>query len=83
MGTTLEALGVEAEHVIFGHTHRSGPHAGDEGWRTSDGTKLINSGSWVFEPAFFGEDPKASPYWPGTCVLVPDRGAPELRRLIT
>src|SRR5207248_766531 len=76
MGATIEALGIEAEYVIFGHTHRSGPHTGDDGWELPGGTHLVNSGSWIYEPAFFGEDPKSSPYWPGTCVFVQDSGPP-------
>jgi predicted phosphodiesterase len=83
MAATIESLGIEADHVIFGHTHRSGPHPGDEGWDLPDGTRLINSGSWIYEPAFLGSEPKQSPYWPGNCVWVEDSGAPELRRLIT
>lgn len=83
MAEVIEGLGIDAEHVIFGHTHRSGPHAGDEGWETPGGSRLVNSGSWIYEPAFLGPDPGRSPYWPGTCVHVGDGGAPELRRLIT
>jgi hypothetical protein len=79
----ISGLGIEAEHVIFGHTHRSGPHPGDEGWELPSGTRLMNSGSWIHEPAFLGDPPQKSPYWPGTCVIVEDSGPPELRRLIT
>jgi predicted phosphodiesterase len=77
MHTVVERLGIDAKHVIFGHTHRSGPHAGDEGWGP-----LINTGSWIHEPAFLGNDPKASPYWPGHVVIVPDEGEPELQSLL-
>jgi hypothetical protein len=83
MGETLDALGVDAEHVIFGHTHRSGPYPGDEGWQLARGTCLHNTGSWIYEPAFLGERPHESPYYPGNCVVVEDSGPPELRRLIT
>jgi hypothetical protein len=79
MATVLDRLGIEARHVVFGHTHRSGPHPGDEGWGP-----LINTGSWLLEPPFLGDRPEESPYWPGHCVIVPDGdGAPELRRLVT
>jgi hypothetical protein len=77
MRTVVERLGIEAPHVVFGHTHRSGPHAGDEGW---DG--LVNTGSWILEPMFLGDDPRASPYFPGHVVLVHESGPPELRRLL-
>jgi hypothetical protein len=77
MLTVLERLGVDAPHVIFGHTHRSGPHRGDSGWGP-----LMNTGSWIHEPAFLGSSPKKSPYWPGHMALVPDEGPPELIRLV-
>jgi hypothetical protein len=77
MTTVVERLGIDAEHVIFGHTHRSGPHPGDEGWGP-----LINTGSWILEPAFLGRSPKESPYWPGHAAIVPDEGPPELVTLV-
>ena len=79
MQEVVRRLGVDARHVIFGHTHRSGPHPGDEGWGP-----LINTGSWIHEPAFLGSEPKQSPYWPGHVVIVPDEGdgEPELRSLL-
>jgi Calcineurin-like phosphoesterase len=73
-------LGVEAEHVIFGHTHRQGPLPGEEdqpGWRTTDGTHLWNTGSWFFESVLVGERPSESAYWPGGVVYVHDSGPPE------
>jgi hypothetical protein len=73
MAAVVDRLGVEASQVIFGHTHRSGPHPGDTGWGP-----LINTGSWIHEPAFLGGSPKDSPYWPGHVALVPDSGPPEL-----
>ena len=73
----VRRLGIDAPHVIFGHTHRSGPHPGDEGWGP-----LMNTGSWIHEPAFLGSEPKRSPYWPGHVVMVPDEGKPELRPLL-
>jgi hypothetical protein len=85
MGESLRRLGVEAEHVIFGHTHRAGPFPRDtQGWEVAGtGTKLINSGSWIHEPAFVsGPDPKQSPYFPGVCVFVEDARSPRLERLL-
>jgi predicted phosphodiesterase len=83
MAATIDSLGIDAGHVVFGHTHRSGPHPGDEGWDLPGGTQLINPGSWIYEPAFLGREPRQSPYWPGHCVWVEETGPPELRRLIT
>jgi hypothetical protein len=73
MHEVIGRLGINAGHVIFGHTHRSGPHPGDEGWGA-----LMNTGSWNHEPAFLGREPRKSPYWPGHVAIVPDDGPPEL-----
>jgi predicted phosphodiesterase len=77
MHEVVRRLGIDAAHVIFGHTHRSGPHAGDSGWGP-----LMNTGSWIHEPAFLGRSPRESPYWPGHVALVPDEGPPELMSLL-
>jgi hypothetical protein len=76
MHTVVDRLGIDAAHVVFGHTHRSGPHPGDKGW---DG--LINTGSWIHEPYLLGDDPASSPYRPGHVVLVEDEGPPRLTEL--
>jgi Calcineurin-like phosphoesterase len=80
----LRRLGVTAPHVIFGHTHRSGPWpVDDQGeWTTAAGTRLHNTGSWVYQPHFLSDAPNASPYWPGTAVIVEDGGPPRLIRLL-
>jgi predicted phosphodiesterase len=79
MRTVIDRLGLhDARHVVFGHTHRSGPHDGDAGWGP-----LINSGSWIHEPYFLGAEPTASPYFPGHVVMVEDHGPPQLRRVLT
>jgi hypothetical protein len=84
MTAVLQRLQVDAGHVIFGHSHRTGPLPTDEAaeWRTPAGTELYNSGSWVHEPSFTGAAGSASPYWPGGAVLVTDEGPPELLRLL-
>jgi Calcineurin-like phosphoesterase len=80
----LRRLGIAAPHVIFGHTHRSGPWPVDdpEEWTTATGTRLHNTGSWVYQPHFLSGAPNASPYWPGTAVVVEDGGPPRLIRLL-
>lgn len=80
----LRRLGIAPAHVVFGHTHRSGPWPGDDPqeWRTASGTQLHNTGSWVYQPHFVGGPAGASPYWPGTCVVVDDEGPPRLRALL-
>ena len=77
MRTVIDRLGIDAAHVVFGHTHRSGPHPGDAGW---DG--LVNSGSWIHEPYLLGDDPRSSPYHAGHVVLVDDTGPPRLQRVL-
>jgi hypothetical protein len=83
MTAVVDALGVEAEHVIFGHTHRSGPWPRDrEGWTMPGGGRLWNSGSWIHEPAFLGDRPAESPYLAGVVVWVEDTVDPRLERLL-
>lgn len=82
MGEVVERLGIDAEHVIFGHTHRTGPLDGDEGWVTSGGVRLYNCGNWVYEPVFLDRSPAASPYWPGGLVVVEDEGPPRVERVL-
>jgi hypothetical protein len=80
----LRRLGVQAPYVIWGHSHRSGPWPGDDDgeWTTPAGTRILNSGSWVYQRHFLSERPYASPYWPGTAVLIEDDAPPQLIRLL-
>jgi hypothetical protein len=80
----VQRLEVDARWVVFGHTHRAGPLAGDDRgeWVTGGGLELLNTGSWVHEPAFLGRDPGSSPYRAGFAVLISDDGAPELVNLL-
>jgi hypothetical protein len=83
MAEVVVRLGVDAEHVIFGHTHRAGPFPGDdEDWDLPGGGRLTNSGSWLYDWAFIGRSGSESPYWPGVVIFVEDEGPPELRRLL-
>jgi hypothetical protein len=78
MARVAARLGVAADHIIFGHVHRLGPRNGDSPgtWRASeDGPALLNTGSWVFEPALLGGARPPHPYWPGGAVLL-EPGAP-------
>ena len=77
MRVLLDRLEIDAAHVVFGHTHRSGPHPHDDGWGA-----LTNSGSWIHEPAHLGSDPRRSPYRAGHVVYVRDSGPPELRNVL-
>jgi hypothetical protein len=83
IGESLERRGIEAEHAIFGHTHRAGPFPRDEGWVTPSGIRLHNCGNWVYEPGFIGHSPTDSPYWPGGMILIEDDQPPRLERPLT
>ena len=84
MATVAGALGLHEAHVLFGHTHRSGPWPGDDAaeWELAGGGRLVNTGSWVHEPAFVRTRGRASPYWPGVIAVVEDEGPPRLERLL-
>ena len=75
-------LEIGADHVIFGHIHRRGPLANEPGWELGDGTRLINTGSWVYAPALMGPRSHGSPFWPGTVVILEDDGPPRPRHLL-
>jgi Calcineurin-like phosphoesterase len=85
MGEVVSRLRIDAAHVIFGHTHRTGPLPRDElhEWRAPNGARLHNSGSWVYETTFMTRRAGESPYWPGGCLVLDDEGAPRLLRLLS
>ena len=84
MAEVVTRLDIEADHVIFGHTHRPGPLPDDLGEWTLPArggrppTRLVNTGSWVYAPLFLATRPSDSPYWPGRCVVIEDGRPPEL-----
>jgi hypothetical protein len=84
MREVLRRLGVTAPYVLFGHSHRSGPWPHDDlgEWTTPAGTRLMNTGSWCYQPHFLSDEPNRSPYWPGTAIRVGESGPPELIRLL-
>lgn len=66
-------LGVEAHTVIFGHVHRSGPGPDDDAarWRApAGGPRILNTGSWVYEPRLLARGRPPHPYWPGGAVVL-------------
>lgn len=72
IGAALQNLGVAAAHVVFGHSHRSGPWPRDDAteWRTPSGTRLWNTGNWLLERHFALGPPPANPYWPGAGIRI-------------
>jgi hypothetical protein len=79
-GEVLARLGVPADaHVIFGHTHRAGPLWTDD---RDEWGRVVNTGSWVHDPAWIGDSPGDSPYRPGFATRVGDSGPPELVNLL-
>jgi hypothetical protein len=65
--------------VVFGHTHRPGPLAGDD---PDEWGRLINTGSWSYSPIFLRARAEESPYWPGTGVIVESSGPPRVISLL-
>ncbi len=91
MGEVAARLGLGDAYVVFGHTHRAGPLAGDipREWRPQtpavipgEGARLVNTGCWTYSPVFLDSSAGASPYWPGSAVLVGDSGPPAIERLL-
>jgi predicted phosphodiesterase len=84
IGVVADRLGIEADHVLFGHTHRAGPFDGDDlaEWRTPAGKRLWNTGNWYHEPALHGQAPGDSPYSAGRLIRLGDEGPPELVRVL-
>jgi hypothetical protein len=79
MHETLRRLGVDAAHVLFGHTHRTGPLPGDD---PAQWGRLVNTGCWVSERVFIGDAGRRSPYWAGSAVRVGATGPPERFNLL-
>ncbi len=78
-------LNIGADHLIFGHCHRPGPLPSDDAdaWLTRVGTRLWNTGNWVYEPRFQTPSKIDSAYWPGTAVVTDGSGVPQTERILT
>jgi len=82
IGEVVRRLGIDADHLIFGHTHRRGPMRSEVGWRLEDGTRLQNTGSWIHTPWLLGRTAADSPYWPGTIIVLEDGRDPRAVNLL-
>ncbi len=79
MADVVDRLDIDADHVIFGHTHRAGPLPGDsDGWWLPGGTQLTNTGSWMYEDSFLDSSGPSNPYWPGRVAWLDESGPPRL-----
>ena len=73
MAAVAARLGVEAQHVLFGHVHRAGPRPGDDRYEWhSNSAQLWNTGCWVYEPLLLAGAEPPHPYWPGGAVRIDD-----------
>jgi UDP-2,3-diacylglucosamine pyrophosphatase LpxH len=80
LARVVHRLGVDADWVVFGHVHRSGPLAADDlrQWRGPGGRpQIANTGCWVYEPLLLHRAAPPHPYWPGGAMLVEDDGDPQ------
>jgi len=79
MARTAQALGVDAEWVVFGHVHRRGPRGRDrpDVWSGPGGRpRLVNTGCWRYEPVVVRGIGPAGGYWPGGAVTIGEDGIP-------
>jgi Calcineurin-like phosphoesterase len=80
MEHVVRRLGVGADWVVFGHVHRAGPRNG-EPWRDGD-PRLLNCGSWIYEPLLLDRASPPHPYWPGGAVRLESGHAPRVVGLL-
>jgi hypothetical protein len=71
-------LRIDAEHVLFGHSHRTGPLPGDD---RGEWGHLTNIGSWVVG-APTREAVADNPYRAGGAVRLAESGPPVLERVV-
>ena len=83
LARVVYSLGVDADWVLFGHVHRLGPLDGDieSQWQGIAGRpRIVNTGSWVYEPLLLHRAAPDHPYWPGGAVLLEDGSDPQADR---
>jgi UDP-2,3-diacylglucosamine pyrophosphatase LpxH len=70
MAHVARRLGIDAEWIVFGHVHRGGPREGERWQLSLGGPRLVNTGSWLYEPLLLDRAAAPHPYWPGGAVLL-------------
>jgi hypothetical protein len=75
MREVLRTLGVDAAHVVFGHTHRAFQVAASEG----SPSLLTSTGSWVLERT---RDELDEAHVPGVVTVVGSDGPPRIERVL-
>jgi UDP-2,3-diacylglucosamine pyrophosphatase LpxH len=85
LARVVRRLGVDADWVVFGHVHRLGPLAPDDPaiWRGPGGApRVLNTGSWLYEPLLVHRARPPHPYWPGGAVLLEPSADPRAVSLL-
>jgi UDP-2,3-diacylglucosamine pyrophosphatase LpxH len=80
LARVVHRLGVDAGWVIFGHVHRCGPLPGDDlrQWvGPGSRPRIVNTGSWVYEPLLLHRGSPPHAYWPGGAIRLEDDGDPK------
>jgi Calcineurin-like phosphoesterase len=75
-----QRLGIDADYVAFGHVHRLGPLPGDDeaDWEDPSGMpRIVNTGSWIYEPLLVERATPPNPYWPGGAAILDDAADPQ------
>jgi hypothetical protein len=79
LARVIHRMRIDAEVVVFGHVHRLGPIAGDDPlqWQgPGRRPRILNTGSWLYEPLLVHRVKRPHPYWPGGAVALDDGSAP-------
>ena len=74
-----QSFGVNAGCIVFGHVHRLGPLRGDDeaDWEGPGGKpRVVNTGSWIYEPLLVRDVIPPQPYWPGGAAILDDGADP-------